>query len=131
MKNETKLMKAVKAYRDNLELEAELERINDQIEENAQLIIKHFFPYLLSVYKKWKPRLRENVVCLDLENQRCFEVTIKNIDGNSVRGQIREADAYYRFELNPSLEKYETANFIIPKWSYEEVKDLFQLRLII
>ncbi len=129
MKNETKLMKAVKAYRDNLELEAELERINDQIEENAQLVIKHFFPYLLSVYKKWKPRLRENVVCLDLENQRCFEVTIKNIDGNSVRGQIREADAYYRFELNPSFEKYETANFIIPKWSYDEVKDLFNLSL--
>ncbi len=42
----TSVMKAVKAYRDNLEREAELERINDQIEENAQLIIKHFFPYL-------------------------------------------------------------------------------------
>ncbi len=69
------------------------------------------------------------MVCLDLENQRCFEVTIKNIDGNSLRGEIREADAYYRFELNPSLEKYETANFIIPKWSYEEVKDLFNLSL--
>ncbi len=130
MTTETELMKAVKAYHDNLELEAELERINDQIEENDQLVIKHFFPYLLSVYKKWKPRLKENAMCLDLENQRCFEVTIKKIDGNSVRGQIREADAYYRFELNPSLEKYETANFIIPKWSYEEVKDLFQLRLI-
>jgi hypothetical protein len=46
MKTETELMKAVKAYRDNLELEAELERINDQIEENAQLVIKYFFPYL-------------------------------------------------------------------------------------
>ncbi|MCK5523813.1 MAG: hypothetical protein KAI83_11840 [Thiomargarita sp.] len=40
MKTETELMKAVKAYRDHLELEAEIERINDQIEENAQLVIK-------------------------------------------------------------------------------------------
>jgi len=45
-------MKAVKAYRDNLELEAEIERINDQIEENAQLVIKHFFPYLFYLCTK-------------------------------------------------------------------------------
>jgi len=125
-----KLMNAVKAFRENVKLEAELDRINDEIEKNEQLIIKHFFPYLLSLYEKWEPFLEEKAMCIDLENQCCFEVTIKNINGDTLRTRVGEDDVYYRLNLKPRLEEYEKTLFIIPMWSYDEVKDLFDLRVI-
>ncbi|OAD19470.1 hypothetical protein THIOM_004890 [Candidatus Thiomargarita nelsonii] len=129
MTTEPELMNAVKVYRDNLKLEAKIERINNKIEKNHQLIIKHFFPYLLSTYKKWRPKLKEKAMCIDLEDQHCFEVTIKNIDGYMVRAQQGQKSVYHNFTLNPILEEYEVANFIIPKWSYDEIKHLFRLTI--
>jgi len=86
------LMKAVKVFRENLKLDVEIDRINDEIEKNEQLIIKHFFPFLLSVYKKWKPFLEEKAMCIDLEKQCCFEVTIKNIEGDMLRTRVGDDD---------------------------------------
>jgi hypothetical protein len=130
MIREAELMNAVKAYRDNLKLEAEIERISDQMEENDQLIIRHFFPYILSIYEKWHPKLEEKAICIDLEKQHCFEVTIKEINGDTLRARVGKQDIYYRLNLKPKLEEYEKTNFILPMWSYDEVKHLFNLRLI-
>ena len=124
------VMNAVKIYCDNLELETKIEHISNEIERNYDLIIKHFFPYLLSTYKKWHPKLKEKAIYIDLENKYCFEVTVTNINGYIIRVQQGKKSIYHNFSLNPSLEEYEVANFIIPKWSYDEIKPLFNLNLI-
>lgn len=130
MTTKQELMNAVKIYSDNLELETKIERLSDEIETNYELIIKHFFPYLLSTYKKWHPKLKEKAMYIDLENKYCFKVTVQNIDGDIVRVQQGKKSIYHNFSLNPSIEEYEVPNFIIPKWSYDKIKPLFNLSLI-
>jgi hypothetical protein len=134
-KNEQQLEAEIVRIKDEIkkneqQLEAEIDRINDEIEKNEQLIIKHFFPFLLSVYKKWKPFLEEKAMCIDLEKQCCFEVTIKNINGDRLRTRVGDDDLYYTLNLKPRLEKYEKSLFIIPIKRYKKIKDLFELRVI-
>ncbi len=115
MTTEPEMMNVVEVYRKNLKLEDKIERIFNKVEKNNQLIIKHFFPYLLSTYKKWRPKLKEKAMRIDFEGQHYFEVTIKNLDGYMVRTQSGQKNVDYNFSLNPILEEYEVANFIIPK----------------
>lgn len=127
MKVEQELKEVLKFYRKNIELEEKIESIEGEIKQNHRSIIKFFFPYLLSVYEKWRPRLEEKIIYISLEHNHCYELTVKSVDGHTVRTREGEKDVYHRFDLNPVLEEYEVANFIIPKRSYDEIKHLFQL----
>ena len=131
METKQELKDAIKAYSENIELKTKMDCIRNEMKQNYQLIIKHFFPYLLSTYEKWRPKLEEKAMSVDFESNFCFEVTIKNIDGYMVRAQEGQKSVYHRFYLNPVMEDYEVANFIIPKWSYDEIKDSFNLKYLV
>lgn len=131
MKTEKKLREVVTVYRANLKLEAKIKKIRHEIEQNHQLLIKHIFPYVLSTYGKWQPKRGEKAMFVDFESHFSFEVTIAEINGYRVRAQEGDnSSVYHRFKLNPVLEEYEKADFIIPKWSYDEIKDLFRLKCL-
>jgi len=131
MKIEQELQNVLKVHRENLELEAKIEELQGKIGRNHKLIIKHFFPYLLSIYEKWRPSLEEKIMAMDFESQCCFELTIKTIDGHMIRAQEGEKqNVYHRFELNPKLKEYVVPHFIIPKSSYNEIKKFFKFTLL-
>lgn len=130
MNIEQELEDVIRVYGTNIELEKKTESIRDEIKQNHKLIIKYFFPYLLSTLKKWQPQLEEKAMYINLEEHYCFEVTIKTIDGYIVRAQEGEKRVYHRFQLDPVLEECKVANFILPKWSYDEIKNLFHLDYI-
>jgi len=130
MKTEQELENVIKVYRENIELEAKVKSIKNEIEQNHKLIIEYFFPYLLSVYEKWQPALEEKAMVIDFASYYCFEVTIKKINGYMVRAQEGQRDVYHRFELNPVLNEYEVPVFVIPKSSYDEIKDLFAFKYL-
>ena len=123
------LKNVIEADRENIDMEADVKRLEKKIRNNHKLIIKHFFPYLLSAYKNWRPRLEEKAMAMDFESRECFEVTIKKIDGYMVRAQGKQDDVYYRFELNPTLEDRVHPDFIIPKSSYDEINDFFAFKV--
>lgn len=126
------LEKIVEIRRKNVELESDIAKIKDQLEQNCQRMIKAFFPYLLSLYENWRPRLGEIAMFINLEMGHCFEVTVKSVDGYRVRAQEGSKSVYHTFELNPRVEEYEVATFIIPKQAYEDnhIDQLFALRFL-
>lgn len=125
------LENVVNTHRKNAELELAIARIEEELEQNYKLIIRDFFPYLLSVREGWRPRLGEIAMVINLERNYCFEVIIKSVDGYSVRAQKGEKEVYYNFEINPRLEEYEVASFIIPKQNYDDdIKEHFELRFL-
>ncbi len=130
MEIEQQLKEVIKIYRENLDLEAKIKDIEAQINQNNRLIIKHFFPYLLGIYEKWRPQINEKAMAIYFEADICFEVTIKNIDGYNIRAQEGKKDVYHRFELNPKLAEYEVASFIIPKHNYDEIKEFFKFTFL-
>ena len=131
MKTEPTLENVSKVDRENIELEAEIKRLEDKIKQNHKRLIEYFFPYLLSVYEKWRPRLEEKAMAIYFGPHICFEVTVKEIDGYVIRAQEgQKKNVVHRFELNPVLEEYEAPCFIIPQSSYEEIKEFFDLRLL-
>ena len=130
MKTEQALQNVLKVYRENFDWEAKIEELQGKIERNHKLIIKYFFPYLLSIYEKWRPSLEEKVMAIDFESQCCFELTIKTIEGHMIRAQEGQKDFYHRFELNPKLKEYMVPHFIIPKSSYNEIKKFFKFTLL-
>jgi hypothetical protein len=116
-------------YHKNAELTSAITRINEEIEDNYQLIIHNFFPYLLDTYKDWRPHLGEVAMVINLESNTCFEVIIRRVDGYNVKAQAGETSSYYNFELNPKLEEYEMAIFVIPKQNYDDdIKPHLKLR---
>ena len=125
MKTKQELKNVIEVYHENIELEEKIDGIKNKIEQNHKLIIKYFFPYLLSVYENWRPALEEKAMVMDFESNYCFEVTIKKINGYMVRAQEEQRDVFHRFELNPKLDEYEVPHFIIPKSSFKEIKKLF------
>jgi len=126
MKTEKDFEGVINCYRKNLELEEEIVAIKEKIKQNHRSIIEAFFPYLLTVYGKWRPSIGEKAVHIDFERNYYFEVTVRRVDGYRVRTQEGDINSYISFELNPDKDNYEVANFIIPMWSYEELKHLFQ-----
>lgn len=131
MKIEQTLENVIKVDRENIELEAKIESLKDQIRQNHKRLIEDFFPYLLSVYEKWRPRLEEKAMAIYFGPHICFEVTIKEINGYMVRAQEgQKANVLHRFELNPVLDEYEVPCFILPKWSYDEIKDFFEFEFL-
>ncbi len=127
MKSEKDFTEVLKFYRKNLELEKQIKTIEEEIKQNHRAIINAFIPYLLTVYKKWRPTIGEKAVHIDFERYFYFEVTVRTVDGYHVRTQERDINSYISFELNPDKENYEIARFIIPTWSFDEIKNLFQL----
>lgn len=119
------LTETVALYQKNSALETKIEEIKAEIEQNQQEIIRAFFPYLLSIYDKWRPKLGEEAVFIGFEGNMCFDVTIRTVDGYRVRAQEGEKRVFHNFELNPTLKEYQTANFIIPKQEFEKIKELF------
>lgn len=119
------LKETVELYQKNSALEREIEEIKAEIEQNQQGITRAFFPYLLSIYEKWRPKLGEKAVFIGFDGNMCFDVTIRTVDGYRVRAQEGEKSVFHNFELNPTLEEYQTANFIIPKQEFEKIQDLF------
>ena len=132
MQTEQELKNVIQVYRENLELETKMEELRKQIEHNHRRLVEHFFPYLLSIYAKWRPRIGEKAMHIDLAAHYCFEVTIKTIDGYVVRAQEGEkTNVHHRFELNPVLdEEFRFPCFILPQSSYDEIKDFFDLTLL-
>jgi hypothetical protein len=130
MPTEQKLKNVIKVYRENIELEEKVKGLTIKIEQNHKRIIEHFFPYLLSIYKEWRPALEEKAVVIDFESNYCVEVTIKKISGYMVRAQEDQRDVYHRFELNPVLEEYEVPVFVIPKSSFDEIKTFFAFKFL-
>ena len=63
-----KLKDVIKACNATIELETRMDSIRNEIEQNYQLIIKHFFPYLLSTYGKWRPKLEEKAMSINFES---------------------------------------------------------------
>ncbi len=126
MKTEKDFEGVLNGYRKNLELEEQIEAIKEEIKQNHRSIIEAFFPYLLRVYEKWRPSIGEKAVHIDFERNYYFEVTVRGVDGYRVRTQERDINSYISFELNPGKDNYEVPNFIIPMWSYDEIKHLFQ-----
>lgn len=61
------LEKVVEIRRKNVELESDIAKIKDQLEQNCQRMIKAFFPYLLSLYENWRPCLGEIAMSINLE----------------------------------------------------------------
>ena len=56
---------------------------------------------------------------------------VRSVDGYSVRAQEGEKAVYHNFELNPKLEEYEVASFVIPKQNYDDdIKEHFELRFL-
>ncbi|MCP4157606.1 MAG: hypothetical protein GY757_58385 [bacterium] len=126
MKNEKDFEGILHCYRENLELEEQIETIKEKIEQNHRSLIEAFFPYLLTVYEKWRPSLGEKAVHIDFERNYHFEVTVRKVDGYHVRTQEGDSNCYISFELNPDKDIYEVPGFIIPMWSFDEIKHLFQ-----
>ena len=126
------LKRVVEIRRKNIELEAAIAEIKKQLEQNCTLMIKDFFPYLLSLYESWHPRLGEIALAINLEGGHCFEVIVKSVDGYRVRTQEGDKAVYHTFDLNPKVEEYEVASFIIPKQAYAEhhIKKLFALQFL-
>jgi len=127
MEIEPQLADAIRVYRDNLAMEAQIEAFKTRIEENNELFIKYFFSYLLAIYEKWRPQIDEKAMAIYFDDNICFEVTIKTIDGYQVRAQEGRKEKYHNFELNPQLAEYEVPCFIIPKQNYDEIKGFFKL----
>ncbi len=125
------LQNVMNTHRKNAELELVIARIEEELEQNYKLIIRDFFPYLLSLYEGWRPRLGEIAMVINLERNYCFEVIIRGVDGYNVRAQEGEKAVYHNFDLNPKLEEYEVASFVIPKQSYDDdIKEHFELRFL-
>ena len=126
------LEQVVEIRRQNMELEANIAKIEEQIQQNYQGMIKDFFPYLLSLYENWHPRLGEIAISINLEMGHCYEVTVRSVDGYRVRAQEGSKPVYHTFELNPRAEEYEVAIFIIPKQAYEDnhINKLFALQFL-
>lgn len=131
MEPQPELQTVLNTHYKNIELESTIARIKEQLQQNYQLIIRDFFPYLLSLYESWHPRLGEIAMVINLERDYCFEVIIRSVDGYRVRAQEGKKDAYHIFDLNPRVEEYEAASFVIPKQNYEDdIKKLFELRFL-
>lgn len=123
------LEEAANIQRENAELLAEIAQIEERLQENRRRMIKAFFPYLLSIYEGWRPRLGEAAIAINFEYRNCFEVFIRNVDGYEVRAQEGKKNAYHIFDLNPRLEEYEAASFVIPKQNYvDDIKGYFDLQ---
>ena len=131
MEPQPELQAALNTHCKNIELESTIARIEEQLRQNYQLIIRDFFPYLLSLYKSWRPRLGEIAMVINLERDYCFEVIIRSVDGYRVRAQEGKKDVYHIFDLNPRVEEYEVASFVIPKQNYEDdIKNMFELNFL-
>ena len=123
------LEEAANIQRENAELLAEIAQIEERLQQNHRRMIKAFFPYLLSIYEGWRPRLGEAAIVINFEYGNCFEVFIRNVDGYDVRAQEGKKNSYHIFDLNPRLEEYEVASFIIPKQNYvDDIKGYFELQ---
>ncbi len=128
MKSGKDIKEVLNFYNRNLELEEQIESIQKEIKQNHRSIIETFFPYLLTVYEKWRPSLGEKAVNIDFERNYHFEVTVRAVDGYHVRTQEGDLSSYISFELNPDKDNYEVPHFIIPKWSFDEIKHLFKFK---
>lgn len=78
MNTEQKLSKVIDIDRHNIELETKIENIRDEIEQNHKRIVEYFFPFLLSAYDKWRPRIGEKAMAINFVSHICFEVIIKH-----------------------------------------------------
>ena len=88
MNTEQALRQVIDVDRANIELETKIEGLKDKIERNHKRIVEYFFPFLLSAYEKWRPRIDEKAMFIDFVSHICFEVTVKHIDGNSLNDRV-------------------------------------------
>jgi hypothetical protein len=131
MPTHPELERVADIQRENAKLESEIAQIEKQLQKNYRRMIRGFFPYLLSVYAGWRPQLGETAISINLEQGHCFEVTIRSVDGYRVRAQEGKKAVYHVFDLNPRVEEYEVASFVIPKQDYmNDVKGLFGLQFL-
>lgn len=131
MPTRPELEEVVNIQRENMELMAEIAQIEKRLQANYQRMIRGFFPYLLSIYAGWRPRIGETAIAIDLEHSYCFEVFIRSVDGFRVRAQEGKKAVYHVFDLNPCLEEYEVASFIVPEQNYmDDIKQYFGLQFL-
>jgi hypothetical protein len=131
MPTRSELDQVVDIQRENLELKAEIAQIEGRLQVNYQRMIRGFFPYLLSIYAGWRPRIGETAVAINLEHGNSFEVFIRSVDGFRVRAQEGQKAAYHVFDLNPCLEEYEVAAFIVPEQNYvDDIERTFGLQFL-
>jgi hypothetical protein len=120
-----KLSYVLEIYNTNKGLKSEIDIIEKSIEQNYKQIICMLFPTIMEIYEQWCPRLGESAVNICFQSGIAFEVIVCEIDGYYVRAQEKGKNAYHNFTLNPSLEEYEVATFIVPCSFYESIKDKF------
>ncbi|MEM7537201.1 MAG: hypothetical protein AAF639_33820 [Chloroflexota bacterium] len=117
-------------YHKTAELESEIKAIQDKIKETHLEIVHAFYPYLMSIYEKWRPRLGEVAILINFDGNYCHEITIREVNGYWIRAQRGNASVYHNIELNVALEEYLVPTFIIPKQNFEEIKSFFNLTFI-
>jgi hypothetical protein len=100
------------------EFEYQTRRMELSIERSCREIITSILPYLLSIYEKWRPGIGEYAVRLDFKENTAFEVKVQSVNGQSVRAQQCTKPVFHNFDLNPQIEEYEVAQFIVPVEAY-------------
>lgn len=122
------MKEVIEFHREVLRLEAIISDSREKLLSMEQDFPKLFIPYLLNVYETWRPELDEKVMLVDFYQSCCYEYTVRSINGFSVRAQQGEKRVFVNFVLNPDVDDYETATFVLPMWSYNEIKDNFDLQ---
>ena len=127
---ESVINSVVKEIDTNKELAAKIIEINKEIEKNEQKIITIFVPYLNEIYSKWRPRIDESVVMVNLGDMNAFEVNIVSIDGIYIRAKEGDKKSYHNFFLHNTIEEYEVPNFPMPVSTFNEIAKKIDINIL-
>lgn len=119
------MVTALGIYTTNRRLKSSIEMIETAMEQNHKLLISTLFPTIMRIYELWTPQIGESAVNVSFEAGIAFEVVISEVNGYTVRAQEKGKSVYHRFELNPSLEEYEQAVFVVPRSFYDSIAGIF------
>jgi len=121
MKNEEKFAEIIEKQNKCQKLEVELSKLSKTIDKSKIEVKNAFIPLINEIYKNWRPKVGELVMCIDIYNLTAEEQIVASIDGETVR--VRETPSSgMRFELEIKKNEYFGVDFIIADEALQELE---------
>jgi hypothetical protein len=113
-------------YRQIRNIDKGIDTLSKRRKRRTKNIASSFIPILAEKYKEYPFSIGDKAVLVDFAENLAFTVQIESIKGKDVRARETRY-CYHRFSIEPEIEGYETAIFVLPEKFYNEIKDSFKL----